>query len=796
MATQPVSIRVSVDGGSKAKAELIGIGQDGQAALDRLAKATEPASRGLLALDSAGKVAHGTIAGFADRLGAAGAGLAALGPVGLGVAAAFGLIGLSVGKGLTEFSQAEEASLQLQAVLKATGYAAGLTADQIDEMADAIEGSTMQTAETAKAAAAVLLTFKSVQGDQFRQALTLSADLAATFGGDMRSAATQLGKALEDPIEGITALKRVGISFTVSQKELIKGFLDTGEAAKAQQVILDNLAGQPGGSAAGGASGLAGSFKRAADEIGNFFEKLVTVTGIASLAKQALDKIAEGIRGINKEIGGGGTDVDEYAGRIAAAQRTLFELRQNYASDADFEASPAVQSLKKKIEGYQGLQRAAEDAVLAEKKEAEAIAAAGAAKAKAAQEEERYLKLTKDITSTLEQNATQEEKIAKLRTDAAKQLQQLETFRKSDGSNAADIEAQAKRIQEGLARSIAAIGKADSKAAEAASTKSQEVLDDLETAARVFGDAREKFIQGYLDKLGFNAGAEVEAKVRAAADKLYNVRSGEKFTQDNQAAIEKYRKTMEELTRDLEAGTVAQDVFMRASQKAAETLRADTVRQLQESANQIDNIRGAFLAYGKEATDFSKNVGTAISSAMSQTEDYLVAFLTGTEAKLSDLIRAIAADLVRLGVRQGILGPLAGLLGGGFGVGAGAAPVYGGIYHAGGTVGQGGGGRKISIAAYSDAVRMHSGGTVGGLRHDERPIIAQVGERIQSREELLRSRSGPLIGGTTVQVGGDVSAATVQRLEGVLRDHEKRLATMVEYVAAELARRPGLKSPR
>ncbi|MCW1839438.1 phage tail tape measure C-terminal domain-containing protein [Prosthecomicrobium hirschii] len=738
-------------------------------------------------------MAHGTIAGFADRLGAAGAGLAALGPVGLGVAAAIGLVALGVGKGLAEFQEAEKATLQLQAVLKATGFAAGITADEFDEMADAIEESTMQSAEAAKGAAGVLATFKSVQGDQFRSALKLSADLAAVFGGDMSSAATQLGKALEDPIEGITALRRVGVSFTASQKDLIQGFLDTGRAAEAQQVILDTVAGQVGGAGAGAAGGLAGAFKKANDQVGNFFESLVRITGIAGATQTALEMIAAGLKSINGTMAGSGSEIRLRAiqAEIAANEDLLAKASEISAKAGSTANNEYLRGLQQRIQALRDQAAPLQTAIALEKDQAVATALVGKRTAEAASAEERYAKFKKDTTAAIEANATQEEKIAKLREEAANRMKQLETFRKSDGSNAADIEAQAKRIQEGLARSIAAIGKADSKAAEAASTKSQEVLDDLETAARVFGNAREKFIQGYLDKLGFNAGAEVEAKVRAAADKLYNVRSGEKFTEDNQAAIEKYRKTLEELTRDLEAGTVAQDVFQRASQKAAETLRADTVRQLQESANQIDNIRGAFLAYGKEATDFSKNVGTAISSAMSQTEDYLVAFLTGTEAKLSDLIRAIAADLVRLGVRQGILGPLSSLLGGGL-----ATPAYGAVYHAGGTVGQGGGGRKISIAAYSDAVRMHSGGTVGGLRHDERPIIAQVGERIQSREELLRSRSAPLIGGTTVQVGGDVSAATVQRLEAMLRDHEKRLSTMVEYVAGELARRPGLRSPR
>ena len=46
--------------------------------------------------------------------------------------------------------------------------------------------------------------------------------MAAVFGQDLSQATIQLGKALNDPIKGLSALTRVGIQFTEQQKKEIK----------------------------------------------------------------------------------------------------------------------------------------------------------------------------------------------------------------------------------------------------------------------------------------------------------------------------------------------------------------------------------------------------------------------------------------------------------------------------------------------------------------------------------------------------------------------------------------------
>ena len=106
----------------------------------------------------------------------------------------------------------------------------------------------------------VLLTFKNLAttaddlGGSFDKATVLAFDLAATFGGDGVTNAKLLGKALNDPIRGVTSLSRVGVQFTDKQREQIAAFVETNNVAKAQRIILKELERQVGGNAEAGAT--------------------------------------------------------------------------------------------------------------------------------------------------------------------------------------------------------------------------------------------------------------------------------------------------------------------------------------------------------------------------------------------------------------------------------------------------------------------------------------------------------------------------------------------------------------
>ena len=146
--------------------------------------------------------------------------------------------------------QQAQAMAQVNAALTSMGDGAGRTADQLLKASDALElNSLFEGDEILSKVTANLLTFGNVAGEQFDRAQVAAADLATRMGTDLQSATIMIGKALNDPIKGITALRRVGIQLSDSQEQLIRSMVATGDTAGAQGVILSELERQFGGAA-------------------------------------------------------------------------------------------------------------------------------------------------------------------------------------------------------------------------------------------------------------------------------------------------------------------------------------------------------------------------------------------------------------------------------------------------------------------------------------------------------------------------------------------------------------------
>jgi hypothetical protein len=98
-------------------------------------------------------------------------------------------------------------------------------------------------------AEAVLLTFRKIGKDVFPDAMQAAIDMSAVMGQDLQSSVVQLGKALNDPIEGVAALKRVGVTFNDEQMRTIKNLVASNDLLGAQTVILKELESEFGGAA-------------------------------------------------------------------------------------------------------------------------------------------------------------------------------------------------------------------------------------------------------------------------------------------------------------------------------------------------------------------------------------------------------------------------------------------------------------------------------------------------------------------------------------------------------------------
>lgn len=169
-----------------------------------------------------------------------------------------GLIGLGVGAAalgsFKAFEESEKIARQTEAVIKSTGGEAQVTADHIGDLATEMSKLGGVDDELVQSGANMLLTFTKVRNevgkgnDIFDQATLAANNYAAATGTDVVNANKMLGKALQDPIKGLTALTRAGVSFTQQQKDQIRALVAAGDTMGAQKIILAEFNKEYGGS--------------------------------------------------------------------------------------------------------------------------------------------------------------------------------------------------------------------------------------------------------------------------------------------------------------------------------------------------------------------------------------------------------------------------------------------------------------------------------------------------------------------------------------------------------------------
>lgn len=179
---------------------------------------------------------------------------------------ALGAVGIAAAgylKGaVSSAAAAEKTNANLAQTIKSTGDACGMTAKQISNMAVSQSKVTTFSAGMIKTGDAMLATFTNIGKNVFPQASQAMLDLSQKMGTQPQQAAIQLGKALNDPVKGITALQRVGVTFTAQQKDVIKQLVATGNTAGAQKIILAELNKEFGGQAAAAANTYDGQMKQ------------------------------------------------------------------------------------------------------------------------------------------------------------------------------------------------------------------------------------------------------------------------------------------------------------------------------------------------------------------------------------------------------------------------------------------------------------------------------------------------------------------------------------------------------
>lgn len=205
---------------------------------------------------------------------------------------------VAIGGLLKLASDQEKAEAKLEAVLTATGHAAGFSAEQLKIQASALQTSTALADDAFLTMQALLATFKEVRGDEFIRATKAIADMAAVMETDLKSAALQTGKALNDPVLGVAALQRVGVQFNKVQREMITNLVQAGDIMGAQNIILTELEGQFGGAAEAMGQTFGGSIKQVINLLGDLGEKFGSVIG--EMIKPGLDSVNESLNQWNE----------------------------------------------------------------------------------------------------------------------------------------------------------------------------------------------------------------------------------------------------------------------------------------------------------------------------------------------------------------------------------------------------------------------------------------------------------------------------------------------------------------
>ena len=206
----------------------------------------------------------------------------ALGVAGIGVG--LSSITSQLGDAVKAAEKVQKSNQRLEQVAKSMGLfgtATAATTERLQKYADTLEMSTGVEAETIKLVQAKLLTFKNIGitatevGGQFDIATQAALNLAAAGFGTAESNAVQLGKALQDPIKGITALARAGVTFTDEEKQKIRTLVESNKVLEAQDLILGALETQVGG--------VAEATATTSDKIRNAFGTVEDAIGFALL---------------------------------------------------------------------------------------------------------------------------------------------------------------------------------------------------------------------------------------------------------------------------------------------------------------------------------------------------------------------------------------------------------------------------------------------------------------------------------------------------------------------------------
>lgn len=302
------------------------------------------------AADEASSSFDGVGEEIADEFEEASSGVDALGGAFTGLVAAIG--GAAVLTQATLAAEEFESALTiLESQVDETGRVAGLTRQQLAEMAEATSIRLgIDDTDLVRAQQSISL-FTDLTGADFERTIELSADLGTFMGRELPDAARLLARGLDDPTRGLQLLERQVGQFDEGLVQTVEELTRFGRTGEAQVLILDEIERRFGGVAQASADSTAriravgdemirtfgtpiiGAIDENVDELLSLGESLIPVAeNLGELFGTTVTIVAElspALEGIAQILGEIPAEALAAAGAAVAFNRALNVIRRN-----------------------------------------------------------------------------------------------------------------------------------------------------------------------------------------------------------------------------------------------------------------------------------------------------------------------------------------------------------------------------------------------------------------------------------------------------------------------------------
>lgn len=183
-------------------------------------------------------------------------------------------IGVSLKAVLDSTIEQERADRLLENAIRATGMAAGFTADQLKAQAAMLQQTTTFSDDAIERVQTRMMAFRNVHGEVFRSAIDLTLDFATVTGRDAESATRLLGQALNDPVQGMSRLRQAGVEVNQALEDQVAKMVKAGDLTGAQTLLINELSKSYGGAALAARDTLGGAIEALKNQFDNLFLEL------------------------------------------------------------------------------------------------------------------------------------------------------------------------------------------------------------------------------------------------------------------------------------------------------------------------------------------------------------------------------------------------------------------------------------------------------------------------------------------------------------------------------------------